>query len=42
MSYKIVATDGDAKSATFETVHGSVETPVFMNSSSYKGWCFYG
>ena len=31
MSYKIVATDGDAKSATFETVHGSVETPVFMN-----------
>lgn len=31
MSYKIVATDGNAKSATFETVHGSVETPVFMN-----------
>lgn len=31
MSYKIVATDGDAKSATFETVHGSVETPLFMN-----------
>lgn len=31
MSYKIVATDGDVKSATFETVHGSVETPVFMN-----------
>ena len=31
MSYKIVATDGDAKSATFETVHGSVETQLFMN-----------
>lgn len=31
MSYKIVATDGNAKSASFETVHGSVETPVFMN-----------
>lgn len=31
MKYKITATDGRAKSATFETVHGSVETPVFMN-----------
>lgn len=31
MRYKIVATDGNAKSASFETVHGSVETPVFMN-----------
>ena len=29
--YTIVATDGKAKSATFETVHGVVETPVFMN-----------
>ncbi len=29
--YKIVAEEGRAKSATFETVHGTVETPVFMN-----------
>ena len=29
--YKIVKQDGKAKSATFETVHGTVETPVFMN-----------
>ena len=29
--YKIVATDGNAKSAEFTTVHGTVQTPVFMN-----------
>ena len=29
--YQIVATDGKAKSATMTTVHGTVETPVFMN-----------
>lgn len=29
--YKIVTTDGKAKRATFSTVHGTVETPVFMN-----------
>jgi queuine tRNA-ribosyltransferase len=29
--YEIVKTDGKAKSAHFETVHGTVETPVFMN-----------
>ena len=29
--YRIVATEGRAKSAVFETVHGRVETPVFMN-----------
>ncbi len=29
--YTIVAEDGKAKSASFETVHGKVETPVFMN-----------
>ncbi|MCI1304850.1 MAG: tRNA guanosine(34) transglycosylase Tgt [Lachnospiraceae bacterium] len=29
--YTIVAEDGRAKSATFKTVHGTVETPVFMN-----------
>ena len=29
--YKIVDTDGRAKSAEFETVHGTVQTPLFMN-----------
>ena len=29
--YQIVNTDGRAKHAHFETVHGTVETPVFMN-----------
>ena len=31
MKYRIVATEGRAKSAHMETVHGSIETPVFMN-----------
>ena len=30
-SYRIVAKEGNAKSGVFETVHGTVETPVFMN-----------
>ena len=29
--YKILATDGRAKRAEFKTVHGTVQTPVFMN-----------
>lgn len=29
--YKIIATEGSAKSAEFTTVHGTVQTPVFMN-----------
>ncbi len=29
--YKILKTDGRAKRAVFETVHGTVQTPVFMN-----------
>ncbi len=29
--YKLIATDGMAKRATMETVHGRIETPVFMN-----------
>ena len=29
--YKILATDGMAKSAEFVTVHGTVQTPLFMN-----------
>ncbi len=31
MKYEIVATDGMAKHAHMETVHGTIETPVFMN-----------
>lgn len=31
MKYELVATCGRAKSAHMETVHGSIETPVFMN-----------
>ena len=29
--YKVLKTDGNAKRATLETVHGTVQTPVFMN-----------
>ncbi|MBO4398868.1 MAG: tRNA guanosine(34) transglycosylase Tgt [Lachnospiraceae bacterium] len=29
--YKILHTDGNAKSAEFATVHGTVQTPLFMN-----------
>ena len=29
--YKLLTTDGLAKRAEFETVHGTVQTPVFMN-----------
>lgn len=29
--YKIIATEGMAKSAEFTTVHGTVQTPLFMN-----------
>lgn len=31
MEYKITATDGRAKRAHMTTVHGEIETPVFMN-----------
>lgn len=31
MVYKILNTDGMAKRAEFETVHGTIQTPVFMN-----------
>lgn len=31
MNYKIIAKDGRAKRAEVTTVHGSVQTPVFMN-----------
>ncbi len=29
--YQVIKKDGNAKCATFETVHGTVQTPVFMN-----------
>lgn len=29
--YEIIKTEGKAKRATFETVHGIIQTPVFMN-----------
>lgn len=31
MGYRILATDGRAKRAELETVHGTVQTPLFMN-----------
>ncbi len=31
MKYKVLKTEGRAKRAHMETVHGSIETPVFMN-----------
>ncbi len=31
MSYTVLKTDGLAKRAVFETVHGRIQTPVFMN-----------
>ena len=31
MKYEIIARDGRAKRAHMETVHGTIETPVFMN-----------
>ncbi len=31
MKYEIIATEGRAKRAVMETVHGTIQTPVFMN-----------
>ena len=31
MRYKLITTDGRAKPADVETVHGTIQTPVFMN-----------
>ena len=31
MKYEVIAKDGRAKRARMETVHGTIETPVFMN-----------
>ena len=32
--YKLLTKDGMAKRGEFETVHGTIQTPVFMNSRS--------
>ena len=31
MEYRILAKDGRAKRAEMKTVHGTVQTPLFMN-----------
>ena len=31
MRYQLIATDGRAKRAEVQTVHGTIQTPVFMN-----------
>ena len=31
MKYQVITKDGKAKRASMETVHGRIETPVFMN-----------
>lgn len=31
MEFKVLTTDGDARRCRMETVHGTIETPVFMN-----------
>ena len=38
--YKVIKKDGRAKRAQLETVHGTIQTPVFMNvgtSAAIKG-----
>ena len=45
MKYEILAKDGRAKRARVETVHGVIETPVFMergNGGGDQGRGFYG
>ena len=31
MKYQLITTEGRAKRASVETVHGTIQTPVFMN-----------
>ena len=31
MEYKVLKTDGKAKRAEMKTVHGTIQTPVFMS-----------
>ena len=35
--YKLLTKDGMAKRGEFETVHGTIQTPVFMNVGAIKG-----
>ena len=40
--YKLLKTDGSAKRGEFHTVHGVIQTPVFMNvgtAAAIKGSC---
>ena len=40
--YKLILSEGKARRGTFETVHGTVQTPAFMNvatSAAIKGGC---
>ena len=40
--YKLLTKDGMAKRGEFETVHGTIQTPVFMNVGTVgaiKGGC---
>ena len=34
MKYQVITKDGRAKRAQMETVHGTIQTPVFMNLRS--------
>ena len=39
MKYKLITTDGRAKRAEVETVHGTIQTPVFMNVEIGRASC---
>ena len=42
--YTLLKTEGRAKRAQFETVHGTIQTPVFMNvgtAACHQGCGFY-
>ena len=34
--YKLITTEGRAKRGEFKTVHGTIQTPVFMNVKKGK------
>ena len=43
--YELLKQEGRAKRGTFHTVHGDIQTPVFMNVGTVgaiKGRCLYG
>ena len=43
--YELLKKDGKAKRGRFHTVHGTIETPVFMNvgdSGRHKRRCIHG